>query len=70
MAKKELPLRGLLIDLDGTVYHGDKMIDGADKLVIMLQDKKIPYLFVTNNSTAAPEVVAKRLQAMGIPAQT
>ncbi len=69
MAKKELPLRGLLIDLDGTVYHGDKMIDGADKLVRMLQDKNIPYLFVTNNSTATPEVVAQRLQSMGIPAQ-
>lgn len=45
------------------------MIDGADKLVRMLQDKQIPYLFVTNNSTATPEVVAGRLQAMGIPAE-
>ncbi|MFC5648434.1 TIGR01457 family HAD-type hydrolase [Paenibacillus solisilvae] len=69
MAEQELPLRGLLIDLDGTVYHGHRMIDGADKLIRMLQDKQLPYLFVTNNSTATPGVVAERLQAMGIPAQ-
>lgn len=61
-------LRGLLIDLDGTLYHGGIMIPGADELIQMLREQELSYLFVTNNSTAAPEVVAERLQAMGIPA--
>jgi 4-nitrophenyl phosphatase len=60
--------RALLIDLDGTLYHGDRMIDGADTLILWLREANIPYLFVTNNSTAAPETVAARLNAMGIPA--
>ncbi len=61
--------RALLIDLDGTLYHGDRMIDGADTLILQLREAGIPYLFVTNNSTAAPETVAARLNAMGIPAE-
>ncbi|RXZ81870.1 TIGR01457 family HAD-type hydrolase [Paenibacillaceae bacterium] len=59
---------GLLIDLDGTIYHGTRVIEGAVEWLAALQAAQVRYLFVTNNSTAAPEVVAERLQAMGIPA--
>ncbi|WP_274650671.1 TIGR01457 family HAD-type hydrolase [Paenibacillus humicola] len=62
------PLRGLLIDLDGTLYHGSRMIDGADRLIRYLRGRGLPYLFVTNNSSATPETVAERLNEMGIPA--
>ncbi|AZN41968.1 TIGR01457 family HAD-type hydrolase [Paenibacillus albus] len=61
-------LRGLLIDLDGTLYHGGIMIPGADEFIQSLREQELGYLYVTNNSTATPEVVAERLQAMGIPA--
>lgn len=68
---KILPERwkAFLIDLDGTLYHGTRMIPGADRLVSALLDKKIPFLFVTNNSSRTPEQVAGRLRAMGIPAK-
>lgn len=61
--------RGLLIDLDGTVYHGGTRIDGADRLIGMLRERGLPYLYVTNNSSAAPDAVADRLTGMGIPAR-
>ncbi len=61
-------MSGFLIDLDGTLYHGDRRIEGADRLIRYLQAEQIPYLFVTNNSSAAPETVAQRLTDMGIPA--
>ncbi|WP_313999228.1 TIGR01457 family HAD-type hydrolase [uncultured Paenibacillus sp.] len=61
--------KGLLIDLDGTLYHGDRMIDGADRLIALLRRLGRPYLFVTNNSSATPEAVAARLEGMGIPAE-
>ncbi|MCR2802883.1 TIGR01457 family HAD-type hydrolase [Paenibacillus soyae] len=60
--------KGLLIDLDGTLYHGHEMIAGADRLIRSLRARRIPYLYVTNNSSATPEEVADRLSAMGIPA--
>ncbi|RJX37739.1 TIGR01457 family HAD-type hydrolase [Paenibacillus pinisoli] len=61
-------LRGLLIDLDGTLYHGSQRIDGADRLIHFINDNHLPYQYVTNNSSATPEEVARRLTAMGIPA--
>lgn len=61
-------VKGLLIDLDGTLYHGKNMIDGADALIGKLREKNIPYLFVTNNSSRTPEQVAAHLIGMGIPA--
>ncbi|GKU79265.1 TIGR01457 family HAD-type hydrolase [Paenibacillus sp. L3-i20] len=62
-------MKGLLIDLDGTLYHGSKMIDGADRLITYLRDKNISYRFVTNNSASSPIEVANRLLSMGIPAK-
>ncbi|MFC4777701.1 TIGR01457 family HAD-type hydrolase [Paenibacillus sp. GCM10023252] len=61
--------QGLLIDLDGTLYHGSKRIEGADTLLHMLQEQGIAYRFVTNNSSASSRAVAERLEAMGIPAR-
>lgn len=62
------PIRGLLIDLDGTMYQGSRPVEGADRLVRHLQESGIAYRFVTNNSSATPEEVAGRLSEMGIPA--
>ncbi|MNO96257.1 putative hydrolase YutF [compost metagenome] len=61
--------RGLLIDLDGTMYHGQHMISGADVLISTLKANHIPYLFVTNNSSRTPEGVAALLNEMGIQAE-
>lgn len=62
--------RALLIDLDGTMYHGKNRIEGADVWIQALQSEQIPYLFVTNNSSRSPEDVALHLREMGIPANT
>lgn len=61
-------MNGLLIDLDGTMYHGEHRIEGADALIRYLRDTSLPYRFVTNNSSASPEEVAERLRRMGIAA--
>lgn len=61
--------KALLIDLDGTLYHGGRMIDGADKLIVRLREIGLPYLFVTNNSSASAADFAARLRGMGIPAE-
>jgi 4-nitrophenyl phosphatase len=58
----------LLFDLDGTLYRGNERIPGADRLIIGLQDRGIPCLYVTNNSTRTAQEVAHHLRGMGIPA--
>ena len=56
----------ILIDLDGTVYRGSEMIEGANRFIRTLKKRSIPYLFVTNNSSRTPEAVAEHLQNIGI----
>lgn len=53
--------KGYLIDLDGTIYVGEKRLKEAEQFIKSLQEKGIPFLFVTNNSTKTPEMVAKSL---------
>jgi 4-nitrophenyl phosphatase len=60
--------KGFLIDLDGTVYRGSEKIDEAVTFVKELEKRKLPYLFVTNNSTKRPDQVAEHLREMDVPA--
>ncbi|HFI0256908.1 TPA: TIGR01457 family HAD-type hydrolase [Streptococcus suis] len=52
---------GYLIDLDGTIYEGKKRIPAGERFIHRLQERKIPYLFVTNNTTRRPEMVQAML---------
>ena len=53
--------KGYLIDLDGTIYRGTQPIPAGKRFVEELQKRKLPFLFVTNNTTKSPETVANRL---------
>lgn len=53
--------QGYLIDLDGTIYKGTSRIPAGERFVARLQERKIPYLFVTNNTTRTTEQVQKML---------
>ncbi|TLS38832.1 TIGR01457 family HAD-type hydrolase [Pseudalkalibacillus caeni] len=65
MAKK---YKGYLIDLDGTMYRGKESIQAAVEFVKKLEQKQLPYLFVTNNSSKRKEQVAETLRNFGVPA--
>lgn len=60
--------QGYLIDLDGTLYRGIEVIPGAVSFMKRLVEKKIPYLYLTNNSSRRPEQVAEHLVKFGLPA--
>ncbi|HFR3770149.1 TIGR01457 family HAD-type hydrolase [Streptococcus suis] len=53
--------KGYLIDLDGTIYKGTERIPAGERFVHELQERGIPYLFVTNNTTRRPEMVQTML---------
>ena len=53
--------KGYLIDLDGTIYKGKDRIPEGEAFVHDLQKRRIPYLFVTNNTTRTPESVQEML---------
>lgn len=60
--------KGYLLDLDGTIYRGTEAVPGAKAFLAHLRENQIPYLFLTNNSSATPQQVAMRLRQMGIEA--
>lgn len=58
--------RGFLIDMDGVIYRGSELIEGADRFVHELLVADIPFLFLTNNSQRTRRDVATKLRRMGI----
>src|SRR5262245_46228221 len=61
--------KGFLIDMDGVIYRGNKLITGANLFISELRTRQIPFLFLTNNSQRTRLDVATRLRRMGIEAQ-
>jgi len=58
---------GILLDMDGVIYHGSALIDGAFEFVHQLLDLEIPFRFLTNNSQRNRRDVATKLQRLGLP---
>ena len=61
--------KAFLLDLDGTIYRGKEVIPEASGFIEQLKEKGFPFLYLTNNSSATPEVLAERLSSMGISAE-
>ncbi|AGQ27569.1 TIGR01457 family HAD-type hydrolase [Streptococcus pyogenes] len=56
-----MPYKGYLIDLDGTIYQGKNRIPAGERFIKRLQERGIPHLLVTNNTTRTPEMVQSML---------
>lgn len=54
--------QGLMVDLDGTVFEGNRPVDGAKE---GLADHQIAY--ITNNASRSPQQVAEHLTELGFP---
>jgi len=59
----------VLLDLDGTVYHGTVAVPGAVEAVRSIREHGAAVRFVTNNASKSPDAVAGTLRDMGLPAQ-
>ncbi|MFC7231027.1 HAD-IIA family hydrolase [Saliphagus sp. GCM10025308] len=58
---------GIIFDLDGTVYRGDRLIPGATAAIERARASGSSVLFLSNNPTKRPPEYADRLTAFGIP---
>ena len=58
-------MKKLMIDLDGTMYHGTRMIERGNEFLKMLDQKGIEYLFLTNNASRTSKQAAEHMQHMG-----
>ena len=70
MLKKEEALNGVklfVLDMDGTVYLGDQLIDGAlDFIHDVEQSEDRDFIFFTNNASRVPSVYVEKLHKLGL----
>ncbi|MEK7949787.1 HAD-IIA family hydrolase [Luteolibacter sp. Y139] len=59
---------GFLLDMDGVIYRGSRLIPGASDFINRLRNHGIPFRFLTNNSQRARRDVALKLHRLGIEA--
>jgi NagD protein len=58
--------KSFLIDMDGVIYHGNRLIDGAADFVSRMQAAGCKFLFLTNNSGKTPADLSHKLAALGM----
>jgi HAD superfamily hydrolase (TIGR01450 family) len=56
----------LFFDLDGTIYLGNKLFEGAIELISILKEAKIPFFFLSNNSSKSTSDYIKKLNALNL----
>ena len=58
--------KGFICDMDGVIYHGNKVLPGVAEFVQWLHEEKKEYLFLTNNSGYTPKELQQKLARMGL----
>lgn len=53
-------------DMDGVLYHGNRLLPGAAEFISWLQAEKKQYLFLTNNSGSTPRELQQKLARLGL----
>jgi len=57
---------GFICDMDGVLYHGNRLLPGADQFVAWLKREKKEFLFLTNSSERSPRELQEKLGRLGI----
>jgi HAD superfamily hydrolase (TIGR01458 family) len=58
-------IRYFLIDIDGVLIRGDKIIEGADETMKYLEENMFAYVLVTNTTRMPKKTLIKELTAFG-----
>lgn len=58
-------IKCFVLDLDGTVYRGDNIIEGVDDFFKTIADKNIDYVFLTNDSAKDSKRIKEKLDKLG-----
>ncbi|MCL2106820.1 MAG: HAD-IIA family hydrolase [Oscillospiraceae bacterium] len=58
--------RGFLCDMDGVIYHGNRLLAGVPAFVRWLEENGKRYLFLTNGSGRTPLALQQKLSRMGL----
>lgn len=60
--------KAFVCDMDGVIYHGNRLLPGASDFVNWLYVNNKPFLFLTNSSERTPRELSEKLKRLGIAA--
>ena len=58
--------RAFVCDMDGVIYHGNRLLPGAETFVAWLHREAKEFLFLTNSSERTPRELREKLKRLGI----
>jgi 5'-nucleotidase len=59
--------RAFILDLDGVIYRGDRLLPGAREFISWADDTGRKLILLSNNSFATPDEVTAKLARLGAP---
>jgi NagD protein len=62
LAKKQ----GIICDMDGVIYHGNRLLPGVREFVDWIKKTGKSFLFLTNSSERTPRELREKLARMGL----
>ncbi|MEE2759553.1 MAG: HAD-IIA family hydrolase [Candidatus Thermoplasmatota archaeon] len=63
-------IEAVFLDLDGTIYLGSELINGALDFLSRCDEQGVKRYFLSNNSSRSVDQYVTKLQGLGIPAST
>jgi NagD protein len=57
---------GFICDMDGVIYHGNRLLTGVKKFVEWLKTEEKNFLFLTNSSERTPKELEQKLKRLGL----
>ena len=58
--------KGFICDMDGVIYHGNRILPGVAEFIDWLHREKKEFLFLTNNSGSTARELQQKLARMGL----
>ena len=58
--------QGFICDMDGVIYHGNKILDGVAEFVNWMLENDKKFVFLTNSSERTPHELSMKLERMGL----
>ena len=58
--------KGFICDMDGVIYHGNKILPGVHEFISWLLENDKKFIFLTNSPEKTPQELSMKLERMGL----